>query len=249
MKGYMMKELNFMMLIICFLGISTVYADTITYNGLEITVTSVKSEFDDILEFLVKAKNTINKEKTLLGTIYLNAEKYPGLKIEETSTAVYLELEASGSAEDVFYLVTSITIPSPEWFFKVEEVYDFIVDTDFDNNDDTETEDIDYPDSGKEEEKMFSITGYWKMEKNENSKIYGNWSWLFNDDGSLKIEEILGAEARLPMSYEGSYEIKGNRVIITLFAGSPFPGSFTIQGDKLVAEDIVLSRSDVSGDF
>lgn len=241
-----MKKNILIIWILCLFSLLNLYSETITYKGLEITVVFRESEFDDILEFIVKAKNTTDKEKTLLGTISLDTEKYPGLSIEETSTPVYLELPASGTAEDTFYLISGIEIPSPEWYFEVDEVYDFIVDIDFDDEDYPDVED--YPELEEYEEEemekdMFSITGYWKMEKNEDSEIYGNWSWHFKDDGTLTIEEILTVEARLPTSYEGSYEIKGNKVIVTLFSGSPFPGSFTIQGDDLVAENVILVKT------
>lgn len=253
-----MKRIILLSVILCFFSFLNVYSETTTHKGLEITVAFGESEFDDILEFIVKANNTTDQEKTLLGMIYLDTEKYPGLSIEESSTPVYLELPASGTAEDTFYLITGIKIPSPEWYFKVDEVYNFIIDTDFDYDDYPELDededfDFNYDTELNEEEEeimeenIITISGYWKMEKNEDSNIYGNWSWLFKNNGTLMIEEILGPEARLPTSYEGSYEIKGNIVIVTLFAGSPFPGSFTIQGGNLVAEDVILVKT--SDDF
>jgi hypothetical protein len=226
------------------LFLESVYTGTISHNGLEIEVSFVESDINVILEFQVQATNTTNKGKTLLGTIYLDTKQYPGLDKDEAYTPVYLELPASGTAEETFFLVTSMEIPSPEWYFVVDQVYDFIINDTSPGTGEKDTSTRNSPGAGKEEEEneMFSITGTWVMEKKEDSQIYGNWVWVFNQDGTVFIEEILGAEARLPVTYEGSYTIKGNQVTITLFAGNPFPGSFLIQDRDLVADQIILKR-------
>ena len=240
-----MKQNILIISTLCFLSLLNVSAETITHDGLRITVTIQESEFGDILEFVVEAKNTTALDKTLLGTIYLDPEKYQDMKEEERTTPVYLELPPNKSAKDVFYLIAAYEITSPKWFFEVDEVYNFIIDEDLNYDDIPEIKDeIDKEMEEDMENNEFSITGYWKMEKSEESKIYGDWSWHFKEDNTVKIGEILTVEARLPMEHEGSYEIKGNKVYISLFSGSPFPESFTIQGGQLVAEGVVLIKTD-----
>ncbi|MBN2443785.1 MAG: hypothetical protein JXJ04_20660 [Spirochaetales bacterium] len=234
-----MKRYIAIIIALLLLSILNVSGETIKQSGLEIEVINGKSEFNDILEFTVTARNTTEKEKTLLATIYLDPQTYKDMTDENRSTPVYLEVPPKETVKEVFYLITEYEIPSPRWALKIDEVYDFIVNEDFDYND--------YPEiSTDTEETMekseFSITGYWKMEKTEESTFYGNWSWLFKDDGTVSIEEILQAEARLPMQYEGTYEIEGEIVSVNFGSPNSFPSSFTISGNKLMAKEGILSK-------
>lgn len=90
---------------------------------------------------------------------------------------------------------------------------------------------------------MFDIIGIWKMITEDNSQVQGDWTWIFQDDGSVIIEEILGPEARMPVTYEASYEIKGNKVYIDYPEGGIFPATFDIRGNKLYSKNERLEQS------
>jgi len=96
---------------------------------------------------------------------------------------------------------------------------------------------------------MFNIVGIWKMITDDDSKVQGDWTWIFRDDGSVIIEEILGPEARMPVTQEASYENKGNKLYINYFEGGFFPATFDIKGNKLYSKHEILEKigNDVSG--
>jgi hypothetical protein len=236
---------GFTVIFLCIIGVSSpVMADTIKHEGLEITISKTKSGLEEILNFVVHVKNTTDKDKTLIGTIYLiPAGSKQSITGETPRSPIYLEIPKNQTVEDTFFLFHTETLEGKKWQFQVDEVYNFILS----NNYDDEFDDILI--EGVKEGGMIEIVGTWKMTTNKNSKVYGDWTWIFQEDGTVIIEEILGPEARMPMTYEGTYEIKGNKVYIDIYEGSPFPHDFEIQGNKLVSKNEVLTRTSDSSSF
>jgi hypothetical protein len=224
---------------LCIIVLSTwVNAETIRHEGLEITISRSTSTLEGILNFIVRAKNTTDNNKTLIATIYLfPAGSQQNITEKTPGSPVYLEIPKNQTAEDTFYLFYTESTEGTAWKFLVDEVYNFILS----DNDNNEFDDI-CKEEGKEEG-MIDIVGTWKMTTGKNSKVYGDWTWIFQKDGTVIVEEILGPEARMPMTYEGTYEIKGNKVYIDIYEGSPFPHDFEIQGDRLVSKNEVLTRT------
>jgi hypothetical protein len=224
---------------LCIIVLSTVvHAETVRHEGLEITIHRSTSTLEGILNFIVRAKNTTDKNKTLIATIFLfPAGSKQTITKETPGSPVYLEIPKHQTSEDTFYLFYAGNPEGTTWKFMVDEVYNFTLS----DNDSNEFDDMVIEE--EKEEGMMDIVGTWKMTTGKNSKVYGNWTWIFQKDGTVIVEEILGPEARMPMTYEGTYEIKGNKVYIDIYEGSPFPHDFEIQGDRLVSKNEVLTRT------
>ncbi|MBN1699564.1 MAG: hypothetical protein JW881_18740 [Spirochaetales bacterium] len=237
-----MKTWYAVLSLLVILALIPVHAKTIKQKGLEISVSHAPSCIDGIVNFTVRVKNTTSLDKTLTATIYLFPDGTQKHITDETPRSpVYLEIPKKQHVEDTFFLFYPDPIQGATWELRVDEIYDFILSND--NGDEAGG----FVEKEGKESVMNPVIGTWKMTARKKSRVSGEWTWSFREDGSVVIEEILGPEARMPVTYEGRYSIDGLSVSVDLGSGSPFPRRLKIDGDRLVSGNDVLIRIDGPG--
>ena len=85
-------------------------------------------------------------------------------------------------------------------------------------------------------EEIYFVTGTWVLGSNNM------FVWNFEADGTLSVNEVSPAAAEVG-SWEGSYVVEGDTVIVMLDKPNPFPGSFTLnEEDRLEGDGDYLIR-------
>jgi hypothetical protein len=200
-------------------------AQKIIQDGIEVSIAKINAQVLDSVYFKVKAKNTNLKEKSFSGSIKLFSKDNK----QVGEGVVYFELGPNASDESTFSCELQPDAEFTSWKFEFTNMFDFIIEKD-DLSDNT----ADVRDKPMVNDVKLKITGRWKL---ENSTAVKGWAWEFRQNNVVQIDEIIGPEARLPLSYIGGYKISGNKVDITIQEKFNMPVKFTLENDKLISDD------------
>jgi len=63
---------------------------------------------------------------------------------------------------------------------------------------------------------------------------YHGWTLHFINDKEVRLIESIGPEARMPLTMQGSYQIKNKKVILNFPGKIPFPSTLTLHKTEMI---------------
>lgn len=120
----MTKITTFILLLVALFGNSPITGGSIDKDGLQITISLVKSDMPGYLLFQIQLQNLSMEDKTLVGKIVLKNSAEPGRENAQKECIIYLEAQSGSKIRDIHPCKGT---GYRTWEFHIIKIYPFLL--------------------------------------------------------------------------------------------------------------------------